>query len=136
MHIGSETGDCGADTASSPDMERLARRHEAELFYGVVPEHVWDGLRYGDALGRDIAAAAGLVRWRRQALRRAIAALRGVRRGTLPCRIPQDVESLIKRLEATFVEARRRYRDAQRDHRTLLDERWRRRVAAFRAAAE
>jgi hypothetical protein len=116
--------------------DRLAAQHDAECFYGVVPDHVWAALRHGDELGRDIAATEGLVRWRRQALRRAIAALRRLRCDTPALPASCDRHILAQRLVAGFAEAHRLYREAQGEHRALLDERWRRRLSPFRAAAE
>lgn len=116
--------------------DRLAAQRDAERFYGVVPDHVWAALRHGDELGREIAATAGLVRWRRQALRRAVAALRRLRTGTPPLPAAVDPGALTQRLVAGFAEAHRLYRDAQGEHRALLDERWRRRLSQFRTAAE
>lgn len=116
--------------------DRLAAQRDAECFYGVVPDHVWAALRHNDELGRDIAATDGLVRWRRQALRRAIAALRRLRSGVPALPAFCDRNALAQRLVAGFAEARRLYREAQSEHRSLLDERWRRRLSQFRAAAE
>jgi hypothetical protein len=116
--------------------DRLAAQHDAECFYGVVPDHVWAALRHGDELGRDIGATEGLVRWRRQALRRAVAALRRLRSGTPALPASCDRHALAQRLVAGFAEAHRLYREAQGEHRALLDERWRRRLSQFRAAAE
>lgn len=116
--------------------DRLAAQHDAECFYGVVPDHVWAALRHGDELGRDIAATEGLLRWRRQALRRAIAALRRLKSGIPALPASCDRHVLAQRLGAGFAEARTLYREAQSEHRTLLDERWRRRLSQFRAAAE
>jgi hypothetical protein len=116
--------------------DRLAAQRDAECFYGVVPDHVWAALRHGDELGRDIAATDGLMRWRRQALRRAVAALRRLRSGIPALPASCDRHALAQRLVAGFAEAHRLYREAQGDHRALLDERWRRRLSEFRAAAE
>lgn len=124
----------------SPDggtgRDRLEQQRDAECFYGVVPDHVWAGLRHGDELGRDIAATAGLVRWRRQALRRAVAALRRLRSGVPHLPAGCDRLALTQRLGGGFAEAHRLYREAQGDYRALQDERWRRRLNAFRDAAE
>jgi hypothetical protein len=116
--------------------DRLAAQYDAECFYGVVPDHVWAALRHGNELGRDIAATEGLVRWRRQVLRRAVAALRRLRSGTSALPASCDRPALSQRLVGGFAEARRLYREAQGEHRALLDERWRRRLSQFRAAAE
>lgn len=131
MHGQPETRCFAAHDEGRAGRDRLAAQADAECFYGVVPDHVWVTLRHGDELGRDIAAAAGLVRWRRQALRRAVATLRRLRQaGTLP-----DATAT-PRFVAGFQEARRLYRAAQNEHRILLDERWRRKLASFRNAAE
>jgi hypothetical protein len=114
--------------------DRLNAQLEAEQFYSVIPDHIWEALRHGDELGRDIAAAAGLVRWRRQALRRAVTALRRQKPAGTPARAEPARAGWPPRLVAGFVDAHRLYREAQAAHRALLDERWRRRLNDFRAA--
>jgi hypothetical protein len=136
MRESSELRSCAPALDERSIRDRLAAQHDAECFYGVVPDHVWAALRHGDELGRDIAATEGLVRWRRQALRRAVAALRRLRGGAPPLPAFCDRPALAQRLAAGFAEAHRLYREAQGDHRALLDERWRRRLSQFRAAAE
>jgi hypothetical protein len=123
-------------TEGDPGRDRLAAQRDAECFYGVIPDHVWAGLRHGDELGRDIAATAGLIRWRRQALRRAVAGLRRLRTGVPPLPESCDRATLTQRLVGGFADAHRLYREAQHEYRALLDERWRRRLNAFRDAAE
>jgi hypothetical protein len=113
-----------------PGGDRLSAQLEAERFYSVIPDHVWEALRHGDELGRDIAAAAGLVRWRRQALRRALAALR---RHRSAAKAGPASEGASQRLVDGFAQAHRLYREAQGAHRDLMDERWRRRLAELRA---
>ncbi len=136
MRDGSGERGLASPSDDRSDRDRLAAQRDAECFYGVVPDHVWAGLRHGDELGRDIAATAGLVRWRRQALRRAVAALRRLRSNVPPLPAGRDRRILAQRLRAGFVEAHRLYREAQSEYRALLNERWRRRLAAFRDAAE
>jgi hypothetical protein len=128
-----ETVPAAEKPSRPPENARLAAQLEAERFYSVIPPHVWDGLRHGDELGRDIAAAAGLVRWRRQALRRAVAALRRFRSSGAKTGASQV---FAQRFGAAIADARRLYRAAQAEHRQLLDERWRRRLAALRAGNE
>jgi hypothetical protein len=132
MERGTELPADGERMRSTGD--RLSAQLEAERFYGVIPDHVWEALRHGDELGRDIAAAAGLVRWRRQALRRAVAALRRHRQAVTPAPAGPVREGRPPRFVAGFVEAHRLYREAQAAHRALLDERWRRRLNEFRSA--
>src|SRR5262245_6411321 len=130
MHGQSDLRCIAAHDDGRAGRDRLAAQAEAESFYGVVPEHVWVTLRHGDELGRDVAAAAGLVRWRRQALRRAGTAIRRLQQaGASP-------DTTRERVLSGFRDARRLYRAAQNEHRTLLDERWRRKLASFRNAAE
>jgi hypothetical protein len=131
MGRGADTPADAGQMTCGPSGDRLSAQLEAERFYGVIPDHVWEALRHGDELGREIAAAAGLVRWRRQALRRAVASLR---RHRLAAKAGPASEGSSQRLAAGFTQAHRLYREAQGTHRALLDERWRRRLNELRAA--